>query len=305
LIRLKKNFSKRKKACFALEMRVLRTLTYLEGKGFGLLFRLFFGNKELDKLKESRNSALKSITDRFLSTYLLNMLSSIHFLTFFDGFCIIESAQHSNIPSVTEEMRDCYLTASAGDVVIDIGANYGFYSLLSSQVVGKGGCVLAFEPETSNYNILVANLGLNDITNVETFKMGLGAFDGETKLYLSKHPGAHSTTFQISPSFETVSVKKLDSVLEDLDIEKVNLIKLDAEGAELDILCGAIETISKHKPRLTIAAYHYPSEVEEIERFLKKHLNFYNVVKKINPGEGTIIHAIFQSEKHQPTKTIR
>jgi FkbM family methyltransferase len=285
-------------------MRVLGILTYLETQSLSVLFRLFGGKNKRHEIAEKTDLALKAIKHHFLNTYLIHMLSSIHYLTFSDGFYTIESAKHANIPSVIEEMQDCYLTASTGDVVIDIGANYGFYSMLSSRLVGNEGVVLAFEPESTNYDILVANLGLNNIINVETFKMALGAVDGETKLYLSEHPGAHSTASQVSSLFETVIVKRLDSVLKELCIEKVDLIKLDAEGAELGILYGALETISKHKPSLTIASYHYVKEAEDIERFLKQYMSFYKVVRKINPGEGAIIHAIFKSQKHVPLKNL-
>lgn len=295
LLRFKTRFSKREKIRFFRRLHALRLLIYLERRGLSILFRLLIGKKKRDELIEKGFLPLEAITHHFPSTHLLDLLISTHYLTFSDGFHLIESCQHAKFPSVIREMRDCYLTANRGDVVIDVGANYGFYSLLSSHLVGKEGFVLAFEPETTNYNIFLANLRLNGITNVKAFKMGLGAVDGETRLYLSEHPGAHSTTIRRSSRFETVNVKRLDVVLEEIDIEKVNLIKLDAEGAELDILCGALETIRKHKPRLTIASYHYANEVENIEKFLKEYLSFYDIVKKIHSGEGVIIHAISRS----------
>jgi FkbM family methyltransferase len=261
------------------------------------LLALLAGKKEyaLCRMPRSLGVLYQSVLMRlhvFLKTYLAAVLGSTRFLSFSEGFRVIEAWQHAELPSVIREMRGCYLVPDKGDVVVDVGANFGFYSLLASRLVGEEGLVLAFEPETTNYNIFVANLRLNGVTNVKTFRMALADFDGEARLYLSEHPGTHSMVLARGSRFETVKVRKLDMVLEGLEIGKISLIKLDAEGAELGILRGALGTISKHKPNLTVASYHYANEVDDIEEFLKENAGFYHIVRTKNPGEGDIIHAI-------------
>ncbi len=224
--------------------------------------------------------------------YLLNLLEATHYFIFSDGFYTIESSTHSAIPSVIEEMKNCYLLPKKDDVVIDVGANYGFYSLLSSRLIGDGGLILALEPESTNYAVLVANLMVNNIKNTKALKIGLSDNENnEICLYLSSHPGQHSLVFQRTSDFEFIAVRTLDNLIEELDVKKVNLIKIDAEGAEIPILKGALKTITRYKPALTIASYHYLNEAIEVRDFIKNNSDFYDIKSTFNPGEGIILQA--------------
>ena len=74
-----------------------------------------------------------------------------------------------------------------------------------------------------------------------------------------------------------VKISKLDTIVDELELERVDLIKIDTEGAELNILKGALKTIRKHHPKLTIAAYHTANEREMIAKWLKKNMPSYNI----------------------------
>jgi len=269
----------------------LKLVANLEHKALHVLLRLYLTKKRRDKLINQGILNSETIIRYFLGTHAFNLFNSAHFLSFSGGFRLVIAWQHTELPSVIQEMRESYLLPKEGDVVIDVGANYGFYSLVCSRLIGKEGSIIAFEPETRNYEVLLANLRLNDISNVKTFRMALGDFDGETRLYLNDHPGMHSMIFQRSRRFQTAQMKKLDTILKELEIGKIDLIKLDAEGAELKILQGALKTILLYRPTLTIAAYHYPKESEDIEEFLKINAGFYRIVKT-KGREGSFIHAL-------------
>jgi FkbM family methyltransferase len=215
---------------------------------------------------------------------LVRPINKSEFLTFFDNFKLVAPIDDSWI---FKEVRSVYLKPKLGDVVIDGGAHYGFYTMLASRLVGRGGLILAFEPSFRNYRRLLTNLRLNKIENVRTFNMALGDFDGEGKLYLSGYPREHSMVFQRSKYFEPVKVRRLDNITDELGLNKVNLIKLDTEGAELKILKGALSTIKRFRPGLTIAAYHYDKESEMIIGWLKENASFYHI-KRTSLG---IVHA--------------
>jgi len=179
--------------------------------------------------------------------------------------------------SVVSEVKRVYLKPKKGDVVLDAGAHYGFYTLLASQLVGAKGCVLAFEPNLHNYRKLVANLRLNGIGNVRAYNLALGRFNGQTKLYTDGESGGHSTFLRRGPRYHNVRMARLDTIITQMGLEKLDLIKIDTEGAELSILEGAREVIQKFKPKLTIASYHFPNEIARLKRWLRANYAFYEI----------------------------
>jgi FkbM family methyltransferase len=148
-----------------------------------------------------------------------------------------------------------------GDFVLDVGAHIGSYALRYSHLVGKGGTVLAFEPEPNNYRILTWNLQLNHIQNVEIRQEALGNFHGKSRLRISAHAGVHSfvrSSDEINQTGErVVSVVRLD----DLDLDRLDLIKIDVEGFEVEVLKGGENTLRRFKPRMQIEV-HQPHTPE-------------------------------------------
>jgi FkbM family methyltransferase len=154
--------------------------------------------------------------------------------------------------------------------VVDIGANIGAYTILAAEKVGKDGKVIAIEPEPKNYNQLLANIKLNNFKNVVPKNIALTDHEGFEKLSLSPYPGKHTILFKEDKvgSIE-VPVKTLDNLLEELNLKKIDIVKIDTEGAEIPILKGSEKTL-KNNPnmKIIVAAEHYPSEVREVCQFL-------------------------------------
>jgi len=180
--------------------------------------------------------------------------------------------------------------------VVDIGANIGVYTVLAAEKVGERGRVIAIEPEPKNYKLLLENIKLNKFQNVTPVNTALSDHQGWEKLYLSSSDsGGHSLIFpEDRNSYTSVQVKTLDELLEELDIKKIDLIKIDTEGAEIPILKGAEKTL-KINPniKLMIAAEHYPSEIEEVRQFLnergfKTKVFSKDVVMTIQKDEDTV-----------------
>ncbi len=147
-----------------------------------------------------------------------------------------------------------------GMVVVDAGANVGQYSLIASQSVGNQGVVYAFEPEPGNFARFSRNLGLNDIQNVRLFRSALDEKAGSATLFLSEEQrAAHNAggfalrhREDATTAVAEVNVLRLDSVLE--ETTRFDLMKIDTEGAELNVLRGAAASLARFKPCILLEA---------------------------------------------------
>lgn len=136
-----------------------------------------------------------------------------------------------------------------GMVCIDIGANIGVFTLLMAELVGFGGQLHAFEPGPSEFEQLKANVALNSLTNVTLNPVAVCAENGDAKLTVCGEGwGAFNTLGQVSHPGVRADVKRdilkvptvtLDSYIRDHDINRIDLVKVDVEGAELMVLQGA------------------------------------------------------------------
>jgi FkbM family methyltransferase len=129
-----------------------------------------------------------------------------------------------------------------GDIVIDIGANAGTFAIIAAQLAGPRGHVVAFEPSPKFANIIRKNVELNKFSNTTVHQVALGSHAGE--VYLNENV-ADDTTNYVSKTGTPVPLATLDSYTEDFD--KINLIKIDAEGSEEEIIKGAANTFKKTK----------------------------------------------------------
>jgi FkbM family methyltransferase len=131
-----------------------------------------------------------------------------------------------------------------GMTVVDVGAHHGFYTILCSKKVGVTGKVFAFEPSPGEQRKLSFHLKLNRCKNVKIEPYALAGQSGKATLFVTK--GWYTAFNSLRPpalSVPTQEVKvstiRLDDYLRSLQLEKVDLIKIDTEGAELEILQGA------------------------------------------------------------------
>lgn len=126
-----------------------------------------------------------------------------------------------------------------GEIVIDVGAHIGFYTLKAAREVGPEGTVIAIEPDLRNFLLLKRNVAINRFNNVITLNVALSDTNGQKSFYASIDPLYSSFYF---PSHvrhtKKVEVVTLDKLLQDLGIDKVDWIKVDVEGAELMVLGG-------------------------------------------------------------------
>lgn len=148
-------------------------------------------------------------------------------------------------------------------ICIDVGANQGEYTLWMAKLAGKNGKIIAFEPLTKMFNQLNENIQLNqDLRNqIITLKKGLSDVVGEIPIYAVNPDDKFSDNEGMPTIFptntkntfiENIPLSTLDIECENLQINKLNFIKIDVEGAELNVIKGGINTIKKFKPVLLI-----------------------------------------------------
>jgi FkbM family methyltransferase len=131
----------------------------------------------------------------------------------------------------------------AGCVVVDVGANIGYYTILLADKVGKKGKVYAFEPDSTSFDILEKNIKANKLENVVAIKAAAGSREGKLELYKSEENLGDHKLYGKGKK-EIVKVIRLDDFIK----EKVDLIKIDTQGWEPEVIEGAKEIIKKWKP---------------------------------------------------------
>lgn len=157
-----------------------------------------------------------------------------------------------------EELELDFLKAnlSSGDIFLDIGSNIGLFSLVASQRVGDEGLVVAYEPNPVTYFRLVENIKINGLNNIQTHNIGLSNSKNELDFYISKNGYDAWNSFAPEPSKLQekikVPVSTLDTVIKELDIEKIKVIKIDVEGWEKFVLQGGQQFLTEFNPLLIV-----------------------------------------------------
>ena len=141
-----------------------------------------------------------------------------------------------------------------GDTAIDVGANFGYFTLLFSQWVGPEGRVIAFEPTSEYGNRLREHLAINEINNVLFEQLGLSNREAETTINIGECSATCHWAFDnIQPRLsENIRLTTLDKWWENYlaqgNTDRLNVIKVDLDGHEPLFLLGAEQTLNRHRP---------------------------------------------------------
>ena len=147
------------------------------------------------------------------------------------------------------------------DVVIDVGAHIGLFSLLVSQFC-KTGKIFSFEPIRENFDLFVSNLELNHIQNVFPFNVGVSKNSGGLNLFLNDDQSAHSIFPNGSKSVAEDSTS-LQKIFDEKKISACKLLKLDCEGAEYDII-DSLPVEYLDKIQNMVIEYHFADTKPEL-----------------------------------------
>jgi FkbM family methyltransferase len=183
------------------------------------------------------------------------------------------------------------IAPAAGDVVIDAGACLGDTALAFAAAVGPAGRVLSFDPMPSHAQIFQANVARNPklAGRIALIEAAIGTVTGEMVSFEDRGAASRpSETGQVQ-----ATTLAIDDVVRAERLDRVDFIKMDIEGGELEALAGAMDTIRRFKPKLAISAYHkiddllmLPAAIRAIEPGYRLYLDHYTVHQ-----EETVIFA--------------
>ncbi len=249
----------------------------LAGRGGGCTLRQTLAAHRLEQLRLASSPKHRRLVREEPDGCLLWELDGFHFWTPQEGTWSGKPAftRYRNLDATGE------LLVRPGDVVLDGGAHVGDSAVEALELGAK--LVVSIEPSPRNLTCLRRNLE-KEMAEGRAIVVPKGVWDHEGTLVFAEVPGNsgadHFTdAHQGSPKDRTVGVPvtTIDKLVEDLKLDRVDLIKLDIEGSEQRALIGAKKTLARYKPRLAVASYHLANDLEAIPSLVKNAWPGYQV----------------------------
>src|SRR5215216_3792226 len=222
-------------------------------------------------------------------------------------YCRINNREDLVFMTIREEDIIEHFTPKQGDIVVDIGAHMGRYTIISSKRVGTKGKVVAIEANPSNFEMLNRNIKLNQLTNVIPLNYAVYSKETKIKLYLPEEESGNTIYNTIisdrarnEEKFVDVNANTLDYLLQSKGIkqEEVNWIKIDVEGAEFEVLKGATNILSKSRDIALLIEIHNLRDSTNLYRPIVDFLKSYNFKIEFEKShEGGEKHIIVRKQQ--------
>jgi len=211
------------------------------------------------------------------------------------------------------------------DIVLDVGANIGYLTLIFAKLVGENGKVYAFEPDPTNFDLLKKNVETNGYKNVILVRKALSDKTGKTKLFLSNKNSGNHMMVDTNENRHSVEIEMItgDDYFRDFS-NQINFIKMDIEGAEIDALRGMSSLLQKMndiKIMIEFAPYwlknfgydplellsllnQYDFTLSEIDGSRKKiiPIDSHELIKKYPPEKKLHANLLGSKNAHLPSK---
>ena len=205
----------------------------------------------------------------------------------FEFYCRINKDDFKVMTFHEDDILEHHFAPKEGDIVIDIGAHIGPYTIIASKRVGPNGKVIAIEADPDNFDLLSRNIQLNKLSNVTALNYAACSKEKKIKLYLPSGVGrsSHTKYNTIMPNrahgkekFVEVKANTLDYLLQSNIIkqEEVNWIKI-VEGAEYEVLKGAKDILSKCSDIRLLIEIHNLSAGYNLYKPISEFLSLYNI----------------------------
>ncbi|MDC9722842.1 MAG: FkbM family methyltransferase [Urechidicola sp.] len=211
----------------------------------------------------------------------LNLFKGVILKVEFNGFFLVlhlDDWIQENIFFLGEyekaELKTLNYFLNQNSVFVDLGANFGLYTLYASKLIGMDGKVISFEPFKKNYKALTNNIAINNFNNIQSENIAVGEREGEINLYYDSSEmnlGMASTKFIENSYREKATIITLDSYFSDKSISRIDFVKIDIEGHEYKALLGMKNLLLRHHPTLLIEILReeeLPNNEDKVIRFL-------------------------------------
>ncbi len=169
-----------------------------------------------------------------------------------------------------EERRVLRDRTPRGGVFIDVGANFGYFALMASKWVGPEGRVFAFEPVSKTAKQLIRNISLNKAQNIEVLQAACTAEEAEMTMCIGDDSG--KAYLKSDGPGERVRTIRLDGFVDQKELDRVDLLKVDAEGADFEVIKGAKETLERFRPMVWLETYYlrrFGFTVDDVRRYME------------------------------------
>ena len=188
-------------------------------------------------------------------------------------------------PLFEKELRYIFKNINSG-IFIDIGSNVGKYTVMVGKRIKEK--VISIEPETNNLIMLKESVKINNLNNVYLVGSACSSKNGKKLLFIGDGVGRHSFyRDKLIDSTGTLEVdtKKLDTIvfkiLKNDEIRNISFIKIDVEGAELDVIRGAVNTLKMSHPKVLIEIWD-KKRLQKVNEILSKLKYVYKKVNEEN-----------------------
>lgn len=196
--------------------------------------------------------------------------------------------------------------------VLDIGANIGYYTLIEKQLTGESGKIIAVEPSPANIELLKINAELNAFKNIKIFQAAISSHPGKKDFFLSYE--SNLNTFHNYGSVEShltgetieVDTYTVPGILREANCEKLDLIRMDVEGHEVDVIEGMLEQIADEAllPSIIFETHISRYNEENNMRNILKQLFSHGYQAKYVASSWQKGSSIIESKGYQPLLTI-
>lgn len=169
-----------------------------------------------------------------------------------------DSLKLSLYPYANEQTNFFKNNIKQGDIVLDLGANIGYFTCLFAQLVGKTGKVFAFEPEPNNFKLLKKNVEVNGYKNVTIEQKAVTNKTSKIKMFLSNSPKDHRIYDpNDNRDFIEIDAIALDDYFKDFD-QEINFVKSNVQGADFGAFEGMLSLVEKCKSNIVMALEFSP-----------------------------------------------
>ena len=279
-----------------------------------ILSRVILGKKRRHRLFVERELYFENLWSKIYKNIGINKKKNFALHKFknlkydYEFYCRNNNDDFQMMTVHEHDIIEHNFTPKEGDIVIDVGAHIGPYTLKTSKRVGSNGKVVAIEADPENFNILNRNIQLNKLTNVIALNYAAYSKEDKIKLYLLRKDSSYTKFNTVmtdratkyntvmtdsaikfntvmtdrantEKKFVEVQANTLDYLLQSSGIkhEDVNWIKIDVEGAEYDVLKGAKSILSKSSNiSLLIEIHNLSTYNTTLYEPIKELLNSYN-----------------------------
>lgn len=232
-----------------------------------------------------RNLRVKNFLEAIVTILCMNVIVKIESIKYVVlDLCSLNISCDPNF----EPFMSTWLKPKQSQLFMDIGAHIGKYALSVAKTVGKLGKVIAIEPHPTNYQFLQRNIAINNFGNIIALNVACWDRDGILKLFIGRESGLHSLKSNYGLGKVEVKAMSGDHILEKTSINRLDWVKIDAEGAECEVLHGLKKTIQRYKPKVIVEVR--PPNMSKIKKLMEKHS--YGLIAISSPQKKDMVYLI-------------